>query len=501
MATNQGGVIDKAAYFEKIGYKPHRKQWLYHQSMARFRVACCGRRFGKSSMAARDIQPELHVPDRRYWIVGPTYDLGEKEFRYIWRDMIVKLKYGRDKRVKKAYSKRSGEMYMEFPWGTRLEVRSAQHPDTLVGDGLHGVIMSEAAKHKRETWEQYIRAALADYRGWATFVTTPEGYNWLYDLWMLGHRAKQGEDTFKDFESWSFPSWDNPYVYPDGRTDSEIKLIEATTAKEWFMQEYGAQFGSFLGKIYDEFDPTMHIKKHRFRPDWPNYIAFDWGFTNPLAAIEFQVDPWDRVYVWREHYLPYKQLGEHIRIIKQRDQPEGYHLDLAYGDAADPAAALYVSQQLVGCWALPEAKENWRQGIDLVKTFLMPRDVILPDGSTMYEDEYGTPAQEPWLTIDPSCINTIREFNNYRAVDSRPEINPREAAKRFDDHALDALRYGLMHRFQLGLHSHLADVLVDSSAIGSPSFFSDFRGIESLSTYRGTDDDFSSGFFSQNMDF
>lgn len=476
-------VIDKAAYFDLIKYKPHPKQWLYHRSQARFRIACAGRRFGKSKMASRDLEPELMVPNRRYWIVGPTYDLGEKEFRYIWQDMIVGLKLGRDKRVKRAYNKKQGEMYIEFPWQTRVEVRSATHPESLVGDGLHGVIMSEAAKHKRDTWERYIRGALADYRGWATFATTPEGFNWFYDLWMLGINE---DPAFKEYESWRFPSWDNPYVYPGGIDDPEVHLLKATTAYEYFLQEYGAEFGAFVGKIYHEFDPSMHIKNHKFNPEWPNYIAFDWGFTNPLAAIEFQVDPWDRVHVWREHYKSMLQLTEHVQILKNRQQPEGYHLDLAFGDAADPEAAMSVSQQLVGCWALPEAKANWRQGIDLVKKFLTPRDVYSPSGVLEVVDEFGTPKQEPWMTIDPSCINLIREFNNYRAAEARPEVNPREAAKRHDDHALDALRYGLMHIFELGCTSHLSDVYGPGSLNDVTPFFE-----------RGSD----SGYFTTNLDF
>src|SRR3954470_14634022 len=162
-----------AAFFRKIKYDPHPKQWLYHNSPARFRVPVCGRRFGKSTMAGRDVEPQLFVPKKRFWIVGPTYDLGEKEFRVIWDDLIIRKQLGRDKRVKKAYNKRSGDMYIEFPWGTRLEVRSATHPETLVGEGLSGAIMSEAAKHTKVTWERYIRPALADKRGWATFPTTP----------------------------------------------------------------------------------------------------------------------------------------------------------------------------------------------------------------------------------------------------------------------------------------------------------------------------------------
>jgi hypothetical protein len=90
-------------------------------------------------------------PNKMIWIVGPTYDLAEKEFRVIWNDLIVNQKLGKDKRVKRAYSKRAGDMFIQFPWGTRVECRSAEHPEYLVGEALDHVIMSEAAKHKRET--------------------------------------------------------------------------------------------------------------------------------------------------------------------------------------------------------------------------------------------------------------------------------------------------------------------------------------------------------------
>jgi hypothetical protein len=443
-------VIDKGLFFKKIGHTPHSHgQWKYHMSKARFKIPVCGRRYGKSTMAARDLEPELLIPNRRYWIVGPTYDLGEKEFRVIWDDLIIGQRLGQDKRVKKAYNKRSGEMYIEFPWGTSVEVRSAEHPDRLVGDSLDGVILSEAAKHKRETWERFIRPSLADRRGWATFPTTPEGHNWLYELWLHGQNP-----DIPAYESWRFPSWENPIVYPGGRQDPEIKLLEQTTAYEWFLQEIGADFASFVGKIYDEFDETLHVKKHEFNPAWPNYIVFDWGFVQPLAAIEFQVDPWQNVRVWREHYKAYTQLGEHLRLLKAREQPYGYHLDMAFGDAADPEAALKVSQDLVPCIADPLAKANWRQGIDTVKTFLKPYDTGL-------FDEYGTPIRKPKLTIDPSCTNTIREHAAYRAPD-KMSSNIREsstvsAAQKQDDHTCDALRYGLMHVFMLGATSHLRE--------------------------------------------
>lgn len=447
----------KAKLFESVGYAPHSaEQMAYHLSDARFRVACCGRRFGKSTMAAMDVANQLTKPNTLGWIVGPTYDLGEKEFRVLWDTFIVKMGFGRDKRVKKAYNKRSGEMYIEMPWKSRVEVRSATHPDYLVGEKLHWCIMSEAAKHNIETWQRFIRPSLADYRGSADFPTTPEGYNWLYDIWRLGF-----DDGFPQWASWQFPSWANPVVYPLGRQDPEILEIERTTTPEWFAQEIAADFSSFVGKIYEEFTEATHVRTHTFRPEWKNYIAFDWGYVNPLAAIEFQVSPSDDIYIWREHYKSYMRVEEHCDLLRNREQPEGYHLDLAFGDAADPEATETVSQKLVGCISMPEAKENWREGIDLVKSFMKPR----PNGLL---DEFETPMMVPKLFVDPSCTNFIREAINYKAPD-KVKSNLRESAKnsaaeKQDDHLLDAIRYGLVHIYKLGAIYSLADVMMMNQA-------------------------------------
>lgn len=444
-------VVDRQKFFKSIGYEPTDPQWEFHNSDSRFRIPVCGRRFGKSTMAARDLEPQLFLPKKRFWIVGPTYNLGEKEFRVVYDDLMVGQQLALDKRVKSAFNLRSGEMYIEFPWGTRLDVKSATHPESLVGDALHGMIMSEAAKHNVETWERYMRPALADYTGWATFPTTPEGHNWLYRLWLVG----RDEET-PEYASWRFPSWMNYHVYPGGREDPEIKLLEKTTTPEWFMQEIGADFASFVGKIYGEFDERVHVKNFEFRPEWSSYITFDWGFVNPFAAIEFQVDPQDNVYVWREHYKAYEQLGEHVRMMKARENPAGYHLDMGFGDAADPEATEYMSANFIPTVSEPEAKENWREGIDMVKKFLKEYH----DGTSY--DEWGRPITHPKLYVHPRCENFIREMAGYRAKDNISsavlESGKAGGALRQDDHAMDAIRYGLVHIYKLGVTHKLRDV-------------------------------------------
>lgn len=454
-------VIDKNRFFKEINYHPYPKQQQYHDSTARFKVMVAGRRAGKSTMASRDLEPELFLPKRRYWIVGPSYDLGEKEFRVIWNDLIIGQQLGKNKAVKKAYSSKQGNMYIEFPWGTRIEVRSAQHPENLVGDGLHGVIMSEAAKHSEDTWERYIRPALADYRGWATFPTTPEGQNWLHKLWQYGRNP---DFNYKDWESWQFPSWENRVLYPDGRQDEEILQIERTTSPEWFAQEIGADFTAFTGRIYSEFQEHSHVRSHNYNPAWKNVMVWDWGFVHPLACIEFQIDPWDNIYVWREHYGSYLTLEEHIKQVKDRVDPPGYRIDYCFGDAADPGAAATVTQNLTPCWVDPAAKAGigvsgdavWREGVELVKKFLR-------DYETGETDEYGTPVRVPKFFVDHACPHTIKEFNNYKAKEpprnSRNKSVGRDTAQDYDNHCLDAIRYGLMHMYKLGAQHSLSEAM------------------------------------------
>ncbi|HNV18277.1 MAG TPA: terminase large subunit [Rectinema sp.] len=449
MATNNltKEQLIKSAYFRTIGYDPHPAQKSYHDSLARFRMANCGRRFGKTTMAAKDIQPKLLQPEKLFWIVGPTYDLAEKEFRVIWQDMIVKLRLGENPNVKKNYNKRQGDMYIHFKdRNTVLEVKSAKDPDSLVGEAVDGLILSEAAKHTKETWDRYLRATLSDRRGFADFTTTPEGFNWYYDLWLLGK-----DQTLPEYESWQFPSYSNTHMY-SGKDDPEIKLMKRSMSSEAYTQEIEADFSSFVGKIFTEWDVNKHVKSHTYNPDWPNYMCFDWGFTNPLAAVEFQVSPNDEIFIWREHYQSYWTVDQHIQYLKSRDNPRGYSIKCCFGDAASPENVEQINAKFAPCYALGEAKRSITEGIELMKTF-MSRD------PQVEIDEFGTPAENvPAYFVDPSCVNVIREHNNYKAPESTKGLNVPEAGLKQDDHTIDAIRYGLMHVFKLGAIYSLADV-------------------------------------------
>jgi len=376
-------------------------------------------------MAAYDYMPTLLVPNTRGWIVGPTYDLGEKEFRLFWDVFIRKLKWGDIPGIRKAYNLRTGEMFIEFPWNSSVQVRSAQKPDSLVGDSLDWVIMSEAAKLPPSVWEKYVRPSLADKLGSATFPTTPEGFNWIYDLTMY---SKSEPDTY---DTWNMPSWENPFVYPGGEDDPEIQLLKRTTPKAWYEQEIAAKFVSFYGQIFDEFDSHVHVRKHTYKPEWRDVVGIDFGFTNPFVYLDMQIGPSGQVAIWREYYVTRQPTWVHATVLKRRDNPQGYKpRGHTWADPEDPDAIATLARALgsVGARAVP-----WQASIMEVKRLLLS-----------YIDE---DSKVPMLTVDPSCTNTIREFNRFRVKDTREGLNAAEVAEKVDDHAMSALRYAIYNEF------------------------------------------------------
>ena len=72
----------KNKWFNFVGYKPHPGQMRLHypNKKARFSVAVCGRRWGKSVSASMEAQVVLAQPNKRVWCVAPTYDGSEKIF-------------------------------------------------------------------------------------------------------------------------------------------------------------------------------------------------------------------------------------------------------------------------------------------------------------------------------------------------------------------------------------------------------------------------------------
>lgn len=452
--------------FAKIAYAPHHGQGLIHESPARHRVAACGRRFGKSYVGGHDLFVESLVTRillshleasgkrREFWIVGPNYTDAEKEFRVLYNELS---KSGAPFDRPGTYNNpHDGDMQISMFGGKFIVIaKSAQHPERLVGEGLNGVIMAEAAKQGERTWTKFIRPMLADFGGWSLHTSTPEGKNWFYESWMRGQ-----SEQHSDWESWRMPSWKNPIVYPGGATDRalgtvrrmieqqapvtdsvlkrlkidpEIGAMMRDLTQETFNQEIGALFTEFVGRVFKDFDEEVHVKDLAFNPAWKTFAALDYGFTNPFVWLLVQMDEHGALYVIDEMYEPGLTIDEAILEVQARGLCPSALREF-YPDPASPGDTKAIEKAL-------HIKGKRGTGGELDDRLRMIRAALKVRHPELPEDH---PDRKPKLTIGRNCTNMIREMNDYRypkfiSEAAAARSNTPEKPMKKDDHTPEAL--------------------------------------------------------------
>jgi len=208
------------------GYAPRDSQRLLFASPVRFPVIDAGRRWGKTITGLNWLLQGVCEQPGEYWWVAPIYSQSKMAFR----TLLSAARKGKAEGVFKDVS--HSELRIAYLNGAALTFKSADNPDNLRGEGLHRVVVDEAARVRREVWEAILRPAVSDTHGRVLFISTPKGKNWFYELWTRGQDALQPE-----FESWKFPTADNPKVSAE-----DIEQARQSLPVDVFSQEYLAEF-------------------------------------------------------------------------------------------------------------------------------------------------------------------------------------------------------------------------------------------------------------------
>ena len=493
------------AWRDGLNWQPHAIQEEILEDATRNQVLAAGRRAGKSQTGGHKMLPrafsafaerswlELMGIQRRYWIVGPEYSDSEKEFRVVFNG-LRRLGVPFDKPG--TYNNpHTGDMHISLWDGAfQIDALSAKYPDSLVGEGLSGVVLSEAAKLKPTVFSKYIRPTLADYEGWVFMSSTPEGRNWFYRAWQAG------QDPLRpDWKSWRAPAWVNPYVYRHMRVhdaeaddavrrlqslikkrvipdkppitsalrsfiaddvweravdktwatvgaalglDPEIVALALDLSEELFNQEEAALFNEFVGRVFKEFDEEIHVGDFKYDPGWSTYAAVDYGFTNPFVWLLIQVDPFGtNIRILDEYYERGRTTEEAAAEIAARGLVPSSLLGI-YPDPAEPDRSRVLSgllhvRSLGGTGGLINDRLEW------IRRKLKPAEVIA----------HLDPGHEEWvpqLQVNRRCKETIREFNVYRYPKTAEEMADKdkdapEVPLKKDDHTPEALG-----RFMIG---------------------------------------------------
>ena len=436
----------KQQWFDFVEYNPHPGQMLLHNPPkgeyhfkhnpkgARFIVACCGRRFGKSYSAAREAEVVVTQPNKVVWIVAPSYNTSEKIFRIVYDELVVKKGY-----KPSHYSHK--EQILKFDWAGGQSIvcgKSAEHPSGLIGEGCDLVILDEASKipNLKRIWEMYVRPTLSDKKGRAIFISTPDGYGTFYELYLRGK-------TEPGWYSFNSPSWHNIFAFPDGENDPDLQEARQTLSKEVYEQEYKAEFTSLSGRIYGDFTRHDNVGDYRYNYNLPTFLSIDFGYRMPCALF-FQVvkgvDGLEHVYLIDEitHKTNMRTL-DLVNAIKEKN----YRLTRVFGDPAGYQVQASVGMgeaeifyQMTGHRVYSvrdKASRNINSGISHVRNF-----ILAANGTRRFH-------------VSEKCQGIIEDIESYRYPETKDGKELKEAPLKdgISDHGCDALRYFFINRFPI----------------------------------------------------
>ena len=234
---------------------------------ARFKVAACGRRFGKTYLSAYVLLHAAYTTKGNYYYISPTLQQSHDIF---WNILKEKAVSGMVKKINES------RHTIEFVTGSVIALKGSDRPDTMRGISLSGVVLDEVAtfRYFEDTWQRVIRPALSDQQGFALFISSPSGRNHFYDLY---NNAK----TKDDWHSWQFRTIDGGYV-PQSELDAALHDLDERS----FRQEYLGTFESFSGLIVPHFERVTHFEKDfELHPHEPLHIGIDLNVSIMPASV------------------------------------------------------------------------------------------------------------------------------------------------------------------------------------------------------------------------
>jgi len=251
---------------------------------ARFRVLVTGRRFGKTTLAIRELCYTARIPGRVCWYVAPSYRQAKQIAWVKLKKILQDLRW-----VNKI---NEAELTVSLKNGSRICLRGADNPDSLRGVGIDFLVLDECADIQESAFTEVLRPTLSDTKGNALFIGTPKGMNWFYDLYQRGQTQ-----TEEEWSSYQFTTLDGGWVDQE-EIDQARKDLDAKT----WRQEYQGTWENYSGIIYN-FSIKDNVKDFQ-EPLDNNIIHIGMDFNlDPMSAVvshikDGVVNVFDEIQIW-----------------------------------------------------------------------------------------------------------------------------------------------------------------------------------------------------------
>jgi PBSX family phage terminase large subunit len=309
-----------------------------------------------------------------------------------------------------------------------------------------------------------IRRPVQKREGFITFNMNGHDWIWRRFLKKLGKDGKPLPNA-SDFHLITASTLENRENLPEDYV--KALLAQPTEYVKRFVE---GSFDTFAGQVYAEFNPSIHvIKPFRLPPNWERIRMIDHGQKNATACLWGANDYSGNFYIYREYYMPNEIVSNHVKEINAMSKnwnEYGEYVDEKYAyTVIDPSSHQKTREKDGYHFSVADeyleagiptinGQNDVLAGINRTKEYL----TIKPNRYHPFlKDEDGEPIKgAPRLYIFEGCDHLIEELAQYRwksysgmAIGNPDKDDIKEAPVKRNDHAVDALRYGIMSRPQL----------------------------------------------------
>lgn len=243
---------------------PHPTQDIFLKTRKRFNVLKCGRRWGKTE-CFQELASECIERGQIFAYFSPTY----KDLYEVWHE-IQRVFYHIIE------SKSETVKQLIFIGGAKVDFWSMEDPDSGRGRKYHRVVVDECEKAGKfkQAWEESIRATLTDFKGDAYLISTPKFGDTYFK------KICKNELEFEDWKTFTFTSYDNPYIDKEELDEARKLLGDAVFDCEYMAVDLD---GKSLNPFAFQFKPSHHICEplHNVRQ---LHISIDFNLT-PFCVI------------------------------------------------------------------------------------------------------------------------------------------------------------------------------------------------------------------------
>lgn len=426
----------KKKLFNSVGYETHHPEVdRFHASNAKVKVCSAPRRSTKSFASAHEMMPYCVIPGTVSWIVGPSYEVAEKEFRVIDDKLVLgREKAGLAKPDIRFTNPRAGPPTIQWPWGAILKCRSADNLDSTLGEATNCIIYSEAARMKREVRERFVEPTTNTLDGQEIIPSTPQGAaEWMRELHEAGQSGK-----FYDIESFHWDVSANP-IYNYKKMEQAIQYygIDHPAVRE----QYFGEWVFYGGLVYPIFDEKVHIIEPFDIPKrWARYRSIDFGSRDPFACGWWAVGENQEIYLYDEYYY---ELGDRSTPRHAEEIKNITGSDDIVSTVCDPQSRQLIEDMCyhgVPCYGGDNSISAGRQRV---------LEYLTPNTSGVrpfpLQGEITERKKWPRVYVFSHCKKWRREQRQYRFKEGK-QIEGEKEKTEGDDHMMDLTRYFFMTR-------------------------------------------------------